>query len=327
MLIIAALRGLTDGLGHTRIVMGISLLGALINLPLNYIFIYGKFGIPAMGGIGCGWATAISNWVAAICLLVYLNRSQAYRQYHLISDWVKPHWKEISLILQLGIPIGFTIFIEVSMFSVIALFLAPLGPAVVAGHQIVLNVVSLLFMVPLSLGMALTLRISFLVGARTLGTARLLARSALLLAVSIALIYAPLLLLYPDTIAGLYTEDPEVRAIAVRLLLLAALFQIADVIQVTAISALRGYKDTRAPLYIMLLSFWGISLPIGYLATFTPLFGQPLGATGFWIGLTVGLTSASILLSGRLFRFQPEETFARNLGGQESLIEPKRQYH
>lgn len=305
MLLMATLRGLTDGLGHTRIIMAFSLIGTATNLPLNYIFIYGKLGLPAMGGVGCGWATAISNWIAALLLLVYLNRSAAYRHFHLVTHWVRPHWQEIRQILRVGVPIGFTIFIEVSMFSVIALFLAPLGPVVVAGHQIVLNVVSLLFMVPLSLGMALTLRISFLVGAQTPETARLLARSALILAIGIALVYAPVLTVFAGPIARLYTSDPEVQRIAESLLLIAAFFQIADVIQVTAISALRGYKDTRVPLYIMLLSFWGICLPLGYLMTFTDILGVRLGAAGFWVGLTLGLTSASILLTARLFRFRP----------------------
>lgn len=305
MLLMATLRGLTDGLGHTRIIMTFSLIGTATNLPLNYIFIYGKLGLPAMGGVGCGWATAISNWIAALLLLVYLNRSAAYRHFHLVTHWARPHWQEIRQILRVGVPIGITIFIEVSMFSVIALFLAPLGPVVVAGHQIVLNVVSLLFMVPLSLGMALTLRISFLVGAQTPETARLLARSALLLAIGIALVYAPVLTVFAGPIAQLYTSDPEVQRIAESLLLIAAFFQIADVIQVTAISALRGYKDTRVPLYIMLLSFWGICLPLGYLMTFTDILGVRLGAAGFWVGLTLGLTSASILLTARLFRFRP----------------------
>lgn len=303
MLLIAALRGLTDGLGHTRVIMAFSVLGTLINLPLNYILIFGKLGFPAMGGIGCGWATAISNWIAAAALLLYLNNSPTYRRFHLAADWAPLCWREVMRVLTLGVPIGLTVFVEVSMFSVIALFLAPLGPVVVAGHQIVLNVVSLLFMVPLSLGMALTLRISFLIGAGTPQTARLLARSALVLAASIALVYAPVLLLFAESIAQLYTPDLEVQQVAVHLLLFAALFQIADVIQVAAISALRGYKDTRAPLYIMLFSFWGICLPLGYLLTFTEVLGKALGAAGFWIGLTVGLTSAGILLTARLFQF------------------------
>lgn len=308
MLLMAALRGLTDGLGHTRVIMAFSLLGTIINLPLNYIFIYGKLGVPAMGGIGCGWATSISNLVAAVILLLYLNRSHTYKAFHLISHWAPPSVREIADVLLLGAPIGFTVFVEVSMFSVIALFLAPLGPVVVAGHQIVLNVVSLLFMVPLSLGMALTLRISFLVGAESLGTARLLARSSLLLASSIALVYAPILFLHADLVAALYTRDQQVQAVAIRLLWFAAIFQIADVIQVTAIGALRGYKDTRAPLYIMLLSFWGVCLPLGYVLTFTDVLVPALGAAGFWVGLTVGLASASMLLGTRLFRYQAHDS-------------------
>lgn len=305
MLLMAALRGLTDGLGHTKVIMAFSVLGTLINLPLNYIFIYGKFGLPAMGGIGCGWATSISNGVAMTALLIYLSRSKTYRHYNLVTDWVKPHWQEISFILKLGVPIGFTIFVEASMFSVIALFLAPLGPVIVAGHQIALNVVSLLFMVPLSIGMALTLRVSFLVGARAPDTARLLSRSSLILAASVALVFALLLFLLASPIARLYTNDPAVQAVTISLLIFAALFQIADVIQVTCISALRGYKDTRVPMVIMLFSFWGLGLPLGYALTFTDMIVPAMGAAGFWVGLTGGLASASILLCVRLFRYAP----------------------
>lgn len=302
LLLLNALRGLTDGLGHTRVIMAFSLLSTLFNLPLNYIFIYGKLGLPAMGGVGCGWATSLSNGIAAVALLVYLNRSRAYAQFHLLGGWVAPHWQEIKQLLRLGVPIGFTMFVEVSMFAVIALFLAPLGPKVVAGHQVVLNMISLLFMVPLSLGMALTLRVSFLLGAQAPQRARLLARSALLLALGIALVYVPFILLARTTLVSWYTSDVQVQAIATHLLLFAAVFQVADGVQVTAINALRGYRDTRIPLLIVLLSFWVVALPVGYLLTFTPIMGAPVGAAGFWIALIVGLVIASVLLSWRLFR-------------------------
>lgn len=303
ILVFAALRGLTDGLGHTKVFMAFSLLGTGLNLPLNYILIYGKLGMPELGGIGCGWATAISNWVAVTGFIVYLNRSRHYSRFHLIDDWVKPHWADIKYVLQLGIPIGFTIFIEASVFSVIALFLAPLGPVVVAGHQIALNVVSLVFMVPLSLGMALTLRISFLLGAKATDAARLNARSSLVLGMTIAAAYATLFFLGSDLIARLYTSDSQVQAVAGLLLAYAAIFQIADVMQVTCISALRGYRDTRIPMYIMLLSFWAICLPLGYILTFTDWIVPAIGAAGFWIGLIAGLTSAATLLVIRLFWF------------------------
>ena len=194
------------------------------------------------------------------------------------------------------------------MFSVIALFLAPLGPVVVAGHQIALNVVSLLFMLPLSIGMALTLRVSFLMGAGAPDTARLISRSSLILAAATALVFAILLWVFSEGIAALYTGEIEVQQVTIRLLLFAALFQIADVIQVTCISALRGYKDTRIPMFIMLFSFWGLGLPLGYLLTFTDVLWPAMGAAGFWVGLTGGLTSASILLGWRLYRYAPHRT-------------------
>ncbi len=305
LLLMTALRGLTDGLGHTRVIMAFAVLSTLLNLPLNYIFIYGKLGLPAMGGVGCGWATSLSNGVAAIALLVYLNRSKVYRRFHLLADRVKPDPAGIRYILKIGVPIGFTIFVEASLFSVIALFLAPLGPVVVAGHQIALNVVSLVFMLPLSIGMALTLRISFLIGARAPDTARLISRSSLILAATIALVFATLLFTFAEQIAALYTSDAAVREVTVSLLMFAALFQIADVIQVTCISALRGYKDTGIPMFIMLFSFWLVGLPLGYVLTFTDGLVPAMGAAGFWVGLTGGLASASILLGLRLFLFAP----------------------
>jgi len=310
MLVMMSLRGLTDGLGHTRVIMAFSVLGTLVNLPLNYIFIYGKFGIPAMGGIGCGWATSLSNMVAATALILYLNRSVAYRRFHIIADWVRPNLEGIREILRLGMPICFTIFVEASLFSVIALFLAPLGPVIMAGHQIALNVVSLLFMLPLSIGMALTLRVSFLLGTGTPDTARLIALSSLILSVTVALAFAVALFIFSEDIAALYTNDPEVQAVAVQLLVFAAIFQIADMIQITCISALRGYKDTRIPMFIMLFSFWGVGLTLGWALAFTDWVLPAMGAPGFWVGLTCGLITASALLGTRLFLFRPKPDFA-----------------
>lgn len=302
-----ALRGLSDGLGHTRVFMVFSLVSTLCNLPLNYLFIFGGdlgvVTVPAMGGVGCGWATSLSNWVAFLGLMVYLSRGRAFRSLRFFGDWAAPDFQAIRQLLRLGLPIGITTFVEVSMFCMIALFLAPLGATTVAGHQVVLNFTSLTFMVPLSLGMALTLRISFLVGAGDRGEARLLAKSAMILALCISCLIAPFLLFARHWLAAFYTSDPEVQQVAIRLFVLAAFFQIADVIQVAMINVQRGYKDTKIPLLIMMLSFWGISLPLGYLLTFTEVLWQPLGAAGFWMALIVGLSCAAVLLTWRVWRF------------------------
>lgn len=308
VLLLNSLRGLTDGMGHTRIIMVFCLISTVLNVPFNYLFIFGftlgDWQFPALGGVGCGWATAASNWIAVIALLIYLNRSKDYREFHLIGDWCKPDWQEIKHILQLGLPIGLAMFVEVSMFCAIALFLSPLGPNVIAGHQVVLNAVSLFFMVPLSLGMAITLRISFLIGAEEHFKARLLARSAILLGLGIACINAPILFFGREFITTLYTTEAEVRAVAVQLFALAAIFQIADITQVTMINVLRGYKDTKIPMFIMLFSFWCLCLPLGYVLTFTDWLHEPLGAAGFWTALIVGLVCAAFLLTLRAFRFK-----------------------
>lgn len=312
LLLLTALRGLTDGLGHTGVIMAFSLLSTLLNLPLNYMFIYGAdlhfIQIPALGGIGCGWATSIANWCATLALLVYLNRSKTFAAFHLLSGWAAPQIAIIQRLLKLGLPIGFTSFIEVSMFCMIALFLAPLGATTVAAHQIVLNLVSVFFMLPLSLGIAITLRVSFLVGANDHNEARLLARSALLLALGVGCTNASILFLGRDWFASLYTSDLAVQKIAADLFLLGALFQIADVIQVTMINVQRGYKDTKIPMLIMLLAFWGICLPLGYALTFKDwLTAEPMGASGFWTALIVGLVCAAILLTRRVFYFAPHQ--------------------
>lgn len=300
-LMIISLRGLTDGLGYTRIIMMFTLLSTAINIPLNYILIFGKFGMPAMGGIGCGWATSISNWIALCALLIYLHRAAAFKRFHIWSHRIWPNKFNTIELLQLGLPIGFTLFVEAIMFSIIALLIAPLGTEVVAGHQIALNVVSVMFMLPLSLGMALTLRISFLIGANQPDTARLVARSSMIFVLIIALSFALLLLLNKEAVAGLYSTEKSVIDVAIHLLFFGALFQIADVLQVNCISALRGFKDTRIPMYIMLFSFWVIGIPIGYVLAFEDWLIPNMGAAGFWLGITIGLSHAAFWLLIRLF--------------------------
>lgn len=308
LMLLNTLRGLTDGLGKTGIVMAFFLLSAIVNIPFNYMFIYGYdlpfVQIPAMGGVGCGWATSIANWIALIGLIIYLNTSPRFRNFHLIKERAKPVFADIKQLLSLGLPIGITMFVEVSMFCMIALFLAPLGAEVVAGHQIVLNIVSVCFMIPLSIGMALTLRIAYLNGANDTSGARLVAKYAILLALFIACINAPFLYFGRETIAAIYTSDQVVQSIAIDLLLFGAIFQIADVIQVTMINVQRGYKDTKIPMVMMLLAFWGICLPLGYVLTFKDWLVAPMGAQGFWIALIIGLIVAALLLSYRVYTFK-----------------------
>lgn len=297
-----ALRGYTEAIGHTRPVLWVSVIGLLINIPANYVLIYGKLGLPALGGVGCGWATSIVMWAMALMMALYIAGHRAYQQAPL--DLRKLHFepREAAYMLRLGLPVGLAIFFEVSIFAVIALLISNLGANVVAGHQIALNFTSLLFMVPLSMALAVTVRVGHARGRQSGQAARLAVSTALWLTVIIGVLAATLLLLLRHQVPLIYTPDTEVQTIASRLLLFAALYQLSDALQVTANGALRGYEDTRVPMLLTLLAYWGIGLPVGYLLGRTDLLVPAMGPDGFWIGLLAGLTAAAVMLGLRLRR-------------------------
>ncbi len=296
------LRAYSDGLGHTRPSMVIGLLGLALNVPLNYIFIYGKLGVPAMGGVGCGWATALVMGFMFAGMLFWVRRAGYYRPCGLFERFERPAAAVIRQLLAIGLPIGVAILAEVSIFSVIALLIAGLGATVVAGHQIALNFTSLIFMIPLSLGMAVTVRVGQALGRQAPRDARFIAGLGVGVALAFACVSASLMWLFSESIARIYTTDAEVIAIASLLLVYAALFQFSDATQVTAAGALRGYQDTRVTMLCTLLAYWGIGLPLGYALGLSDWLGAPQGPAGLWQGLIAGLTCAALLLGLRLVR-------------------------
>ena len=296
------LRGFSDGLGSTRPSMVIGIVGLLLNIPANYVLIYGKFGLPALGGVGCGWATALVMYFMFVAMLWWVHWAPAYRSSRLFEHLELPHWPAIRELLAIGLPIGVAIFAEASIFSVIALLIGSLGASVVAGHQVALNFSSMVFMIPYSLAMAATVRVGQALGRGAPRDARFSAGVAMATALAYACCSASLIVLLRGDIARLYTPDAEVVAVAGALLVYSALFQFSDAIQVTAAGALRGYQDTRATMLITLLAYWGIGLPIGYGLGLSDMFGSPSGPAGLWQGLVVGLSCAALLLGVRLQR-------------------------
>ncbi|WP_028239418.1 MATE family efflux transporter [Stutzerimonas azotifigens] len=296
------LRCFSDGLGHTRPSMVLGLLGLLLNIPLNYVFIYGKLGLPAMGGVGCGWATALVMLAMLLGMLYWVRRAPCYQPSGLFSHFEAPRWDEIRRLLAVGVPIGVAVFAEASIFSVIALLIGGLGATVVAGHQIALNFTSLIFMIPLSLAMAITVRVGQALGRGAPRDARFVAGVGMIMALLYACFSASGMLLLREDIARIYTPDPAVIAIAANLFFYAALFQFSDVVQVTAAGALRGYQDTRMTMIFTLFAYWGIGLPIGYALGLSDWLGEPSGPSGLWQGLIAGLSCAAVLLGIRLAR-------------------------
>lgn len=294
------LRGLNEGAQLTRPFMYVSLIALLINIPLNYIFVYGKFGLPEMGGVGCGWATTITLWFELFMMLALTQTSNVLKKISWHKNFSPPQWRQIYEIIQLGLPIGIALLIEASMFSLIALFLAELGATVVAGHQVAISVTSTLFMIPLSLSFALTIRCGYCLGQGQPERARYIGFLGMGFTLFIALLYSITIILSNEWIASLYSNNEEVIQLAAQLLLLAIIFQLSDAIQVSAAGALRGYKDTRFAFGVVLFSYWITGLPLGYSLGLTGFWGEPMGAHGFWYGLIAGLGLASILLA---FRF------------------------
>jgi len=282
--------------------MLIGLASIPVNIAGNYIFIYGKLGFPAMGGIGCGWASALSLWFMCGCMLLTIWRVRRYDKTHFFDLNKTCGTEGAPQLLRLGLPIGLSLLVEASIFALIALFLSPLGALTVASHQITLNYSSMIFMIPLSLASAITIRVGHAIGQQRFDRARLSSKAGLLLNSAIALVTATLTLLFAKQIAGIYTQNPQVIMIAVGLLYLNALYQVSDAFQIGAAAALRGYKDSRVPLLMVIVSYWIIGLPLGYSLALTNFWGTPLGAEGFWISLIIGLSVAALLLGIRLYR-------------------------
>ncbi|XQW86776.1 MATE family efflux transporter [Thalassotalea piscium] len=294
------LRNYAEGLSHTKPTMIISILGLLINIPANYIFIYGEFGAPELGGAGCGLATAIVYWVMFVGMFIYCIVTKQLKHAPLLGKMYWPNLHDMKAILALGIPIAMSLLFEVSLFSVVAILLAPLGSEVVASHQIAINFSGLVFMVPLSLAMAVTIKVGFAVGNKDFKGAKALCRHSVIFGLLIAVITATLSLTFREQIATIYSTDVKVVELAASLMFLAALFQFSDAIQVISAGALRGYQDTKSILYITFTSYWIIGLSIGLLLGLTDWIIEPIGPYGFWIGFISGLTTAAVLLAWRL---------------------------
>ncbi|MCJ8169168.1 MATE family efflux transporter [Atopomonas sediminilitoris] len=301
------LRCFSDGLGITRPSMVFGVLGLLLNIPANYVFIYGKFGLPAMGGVGCGWATALVMWLSALGLLLWVRWAPAYQASRLFSRFSWPEGNTLKHLLKVGTPIGVAIFAEASIFSVIALLIGGLGAIVVAGHQIALNVSSLIFMIPYSLGMASTVRVGQALGRNAPQQAEFAAWTSLAVALGYACLSVSLIMWLRTSIAGIYTNDAQVISLAASLLVFSAIFQFSDAIQVTAAGALRGYHDTRSTMLLTLFAYWCIGLPLGASLGLSDFFGSARGPAGLWMGLVAGLSVAAVLLAIRLRKIAQRE--------------------
>ena len=293
------LRGFTEGTGHTRPILWISIVGTLANIGLNELLMYGHWGFPALGAIGCGYATAIVDVLMAVLLGLWITFHPDLARFTPWSRWEWPEWKPIVHFLAVGLPISVSLLMEVSCFGVAGLWLGQFGPTVVSGHQIALNLASLTFMVPLGLSIAVSVRVAQFVGGRELDRARRTGQTGAMLCGGIMLIATLAFWFAPQVFVGWYTSDAEVLKLGCQLLVLAALFQFFDGLQVAATGALRGLKQTRSTMIINTIAYWGLGLPLGAWLGLYLKWGAP----GFWLAFSVAIGFAAALLNWQFHQY------------------------
>jgi MATE family multidrug resistance protein len=300
-LLFLVLRQTLQAMSIVRPAMMAIVTGNLTNALFNYILIFGHFGAPALGVAGSAYSTSISRWVMFLYLLVASRRTLA------------PYWRGFSreavairghlLLLRIGVPIGLHYSIELLLYALVALLMGRMGVNELGANQIVFNLASLSFMIPLGISGAAATRVGNAIGRGDMPGARVAAAASLLLGGGVMLVFAALFAAFPGFLARLYTQDPAVIAVAASLLPIAAVFQVFDGTQVVGSGVLRGSADTTFPAGIALVGFWLLGLPAGWALAFR----AGLGARGLWWGMTIGLAAVATLFVARIaVRFRGE---------------------
>lgn len=301
-------RSYHEGLGVTVPTMIIGLIGIMVNIPANYIFINGKFGMPALGGVGCAVASVLVFIAMFISMVAFSYFYKGFTKIKLFEQWYGIDRTELGHIIAVGFPIAASMFCEVTLFAVVSILLAPLGAITVAAHQVALNFSSMVFMLPLSLGIAATITIGQYIGEQKPEQAKAASTTAIIMGVSLSVVTAIFTIVLRHEISEIYTDNTETINIATGLLLIAAIYQISDAVQVIAAGALRGYKETRVIFVVTLFSYWVVGMGIGYTLALTDILVPAMGPTGFWIGFVSGLSSAAILLAFKLAKIYRKTT-------------------
>jgi MATE family multidrug resistance protein len=294
MFALQALTYTSEGLGRTRSIMLMTVMALPVNVLLNWVFMFGHWGAPALGAVGAGIASAITMWLALGFMIVLMKRP-SYARFALFAGFEWPSATELRRILRLGLPFTGSLLAEGSLFIGATLMVSALGAITVAAHQVALSYSLLTYMIPAAFHSATTVRVGHMLGSGQAAEARRAGHVGIALCTGLMVVSALLLVLARGPIARIYTDDPAVLEVAATLLLLAGLFQISDGLQLGCSGALRGYQDARIPLAITVISYWGIGFTLAW------VFGiaRGGGAPGVWLGLIAGLTAAAVLLAAR----------------------------
>lgn len=311
-LLFTAFRGFSVAVSRPLAVMALQLGGLALKLPLTFALIHGfalpaPFGdwrVPALGVTGCGVATAIAMWAQCAAAIVLLRRDAFYAPFGLHRALlVRPQAAALRALLRLGVPMGLSIGVEITAFTFMALFISRLGALAVAGHQLAINLVSMMFMMPLAIGMATGTLVAQRLGANDGRDARRLGWHGMQLGLAVAVLMGGAAFLAREPLLGIYTHDRAIVAAALPLLAWVMLFHIGDAAQAIAAFILRAYHLATLPMLIHVASLWGVGMGCGYLLAFDTTGLTPralLGAPGYWAAFTLGITLAAISLCGLL---------------------------
>ena len=287
-------RNVSEGIAWTRPTLIFGLLGLVVLAPLGYALMYTM----DLGAAGLGTAVAITLWLQSLGFFLYLKKEPHYADLDLFVRFDAPQWPAIAELLRIGLPMGFTIFMEGGLFVATALLVGQLGIVPLAAHQTAILIASLTFMVPLGVAMATTVRVGHAVGAQDYLGIRRAANAGYAIMLISQTVSAGVLIFAGSWLAGLVTGDAAVIALAATLMMYAAVFQYPDGLQVMSNGALRGLKDTKWPMVITVAAYWAVGMPLGYYLGIV----QGRGAPGLWLGLIFGLLVAAVLLTWRFWR-------------------------
>lgn len=293
--LLCAPRNLFEAVGQTGNVLWVQALGLIVNTLGSIGLGFGVAGLPRLGLVGIAWSTTIVSLVVCVALFALLCRPRLVRFRLFDGPW-RPDVKVLAALLSLSVPIACALSFEAGLFLATSVQMGMLGALEAAAHQIAVGITAAFYMLPLGLSLAITARLAVADGRGHEASIRLRALTGLATAVVISVAGVALLLLLRPWLPALYTDDPAVRRLATDLLLIAALFQCADALQVSLLGALRGLHDTRVPMALNAIAYWAVGFPVGY-----GLAHQAgLGAPGLWFGLVAGLGTAALLLGLRL---------------------------
>ena len=289
-----------NALGLPRPLMLISLACTLAHGALAWLLVTGAWGGDGLGALGCGLSNAVVGWLALAAGFGFMARSEALRSYRLLHRWQAPRAAAQKAMLRLGLPMGLSTFVEISAFTLVALFVAELGAAVVAGHRIVATLGGICYMLPLSLGVATLAQVGLAAGARDWRRASIAAAAGLALACALSTLFGFTVWLVEKPLAAAYTTDPAVREVCLSLIVYLAAYQVFDAAQTVAAHALRGYRITFVPMLVHVAAFWGVGLFGGWHLAFRT--AEPMGAAGFWLASLASLVFSALLLGSLLWK-------------------------